>query len=112
MTDQERKELKEKMLSQVEAIRVEIEAHKESSKPVEPDVAIGRLTRMDAISAKHISEASLQNSRNRLTLLERALGRIDTDEDFGVCSECDEPIPIARLMLLPEATRCVRCAEQ
>ena len=111
MTDVERKELKKKMLEQIEALRVDIRAHKESSKPVEPDVAIGRLTRMEAIGAKHISEANLASASNRLARLERALRRIDTDEEFGLCSECDEPIPLRRLMLLPESTRCVRCAE-
>jgi len=110
MTEAERRELKERMISQIADICVEIEAHRESSKPVEPDAAIGRLTRMDAIGARHISEANLVSSRNRRALLERALTRIDSDEDFGVCAECDEPIPLKRLMLLPEATRCVRCA--
>ena len=77
---------------------------------MEPVVAIGRLTRMVAISAMSIREANLASARNRLMRLENALRRIDTEE-FGVCTECDEPIPIKRLMLLPESTRCVRCAE-
>jgi DnaK suppressor protein len=111
MTKAEIKELREKILSLIEGLRHEIEAHRASSRPVEPDAAIGRLTRMEAISAKHISEASLASARSRLSRLERALRRIDDDHDFGLCSECCEPIPIKRLMLMPEATRCVRCAE-
>jgi len=111
MTEAERKELKKNMQEQIEVLREDIRAHKESSRPVEPDVAIGRLTRMDAIGAKHISEASLAAANNRLIRLERALRRIDTDEDFGICTGCDAPIPVRRLMLLPESTRCVRCAE-
>lgn len=111
MTNEERIELKTKMAAQIEGLRHEIEAHRESSKPVEPDVAIGRLTRMDAINAKGISEANLASAKNRLTRLESALRRIETDGDFGVCTECDEDIPVKRLMLIPEATRCVRCAE-
>jgi len=111
MTDAERKELRDRIISQIGKLGHEIEAHRESSRPVEPDVAIGRLTRMDAISAKHISEASLASARSRLSGLERALRRIDSEEDFGLCSECDEPIPFKRLLLMPESTRCVRCAE-
>ena len=38
-------------------------------------------------------------------LMERALG----DEEFGFCEECGEKIPEARLMIMPEATRCVPC---
>jgi DnaK suppressor protein len=111
MTEDERKELREKILSQIGELGNEIEAHRESSKPVEPDVAIGRLTRMDAIGAKHISEASLASAQSRLSRLEIALRRIDKDPDFGLCSDCEETIPIKRLMLMPEANRCVRCAE-
>ena len=33
------------------------------------------------------------------------------NEDFGICIECDEPIPFARLMILPETSLCVVCAE-
>jgi len=99
------------MVTQIDGLRYEIEVHRASSMPVEPDVAIGRLTRMDAIGAKHISEASLASARNRLARLERALRRIDTDPDFGLCSGCEEPIPLKRLIVMPESPLCVRCAE-
>jgi len=41
-------------------------------------------------------------------LIERALG----DEEFGLCEECGEKIPEARLMIMPEATRCVPCQQE
>lgn len=110
MTDSQREELKQKIIQELEQLQGIIKSHKESSKPVVPDVAIGRLTRMEAISAKGISEASLASARNRFNRLEHALRRIDAD-DFGICTECENPIPIKRLMLMPEATRCVRCAQ-
>lgn len=110
MTDQERKEIRMAMGAQIEEIRSMLASHKESSKPVEPDNAIGRLTRMEAIGAKQISQASLDNSRARLGRLENALKRLDTT-DYGICSMCEEDIPIKRLMLMPEATRCVACME-
>ncbi len=110
MTTREKEELRQKMLDQIESLREEIRSHEEGSKPVEPDNAIGRLTRMEAINAKSISEASLNSARTRLTRLENALKRIDSD-DYGICSECDEPIPVKRLLIMPEATRCVRCSE-
>ena len=110
MTQEERAQLRQKISAHMEALRSEIEAHRESSRPVEPDAAIGRITRMEAISARHISEASLQNSSNRLMLLENAMRRIDSDSDFGLCSMCCNAIPVRRLMLMPEATRCVSCA--
>lgn len=112
MTEQEKEQLRDRIVSQIEEINNMVGSHRESSKPVAPDNAIGRLTRMEAISAKHISEASLNSARNRLLGLENALVRIDTDEDYGLCIECEEPLPVKRLMLMPEALRCVRCADR
>lgn len=112
MTEEERAEIRRAIAAQIDELTHMVEAHKASSKPVEPDVAIGRLTRMEAIGAKSISEASLASARARLTRLKTALERIDDDEDFGLCAECDDPIPFRRLMLIPEATRCVGCAEK
>ena len=41
--------------------------------------------------------------------LERALERIGSDR-YGLCVECGEEIPFARLELEPQAERCVACA--
>ncbi len=110
MTKNQRQEIRKAIEAQMAEIRENLAAHKESSKPVKPDNAIGRLTRMEAIGAKHISEASLLNARARLSRLENALKRLDT-EDYGICSMCEEDIPHKRLMLVPESTRCVSCAD-
>ena len=79
------------------------------SGPVEPDNAIGRITRMDAISSRKISEAKLRDARSRLVMLDHALDRID-DPAFGLCSSCGDPIFLARLQLMPETKVCVDCA--
>ena len=42
--------------------------------------------------------------------IQAALARID-DGTYGVCSRCGEDIGEARLRAVPEATRCVNCAE-
>jgi DnaK suppressor protein len=110
MTEEERKDLKKKILCLIDGLRDGIKSLEEASRPVAPDNAIGRLTRMEAISARGISEASLNSARARLTRLQNAINRIDTP-DFGLCSICEEPIPLKRLMLIPETTRCVRCVE-
>jgi RNA polymerase-binding transcription factor DksA len=41
----------------------------------------------------------------------RALARLDAGE-YGLCMECEEPIPEARLKALPYATLCIQCAEE
>ena len=92
------------------AAKEDIAAFESLSKPVAPDNAIGRLTRMEAINSKSINEAALRKAQERLLKLERALENIE-DPDFGLCRECEEPIPNARLMILPETDLCVQCAE-
>jgi len=58
--------------------------------------------------------ASSRN-RNRSRVLARvvaALARLDGDPDsFGLCTECDEPIPAKRLELMPYVELCVDCQQ-
>jgi DnaK suppressor protein len=35
--------------------------------------------------------------------------RVVNDNDSGVCEECDNPIPLARLAAMPGARYCVQC---
>jgi DnaK suppressor protein len=32
--------------------------------------------------------------------------------DYGICKNCGNPIDVARLKALPEATLCINCAEK
>ena len=109
MKAEEKQLLNEKIDEEMVRLNHEIELLVEQTKPVAPDRAIGRLTRMEAINAKSIAEANLRNARSRVTKLEQALTRVD-DEDFGICTRCERPIPYKRILLVPESTRCVRCA--
>ncbi len=44
--------------------------------------------------------------------INRAIQRIDNNpEDFGFCQDCEEPIPMGRLKLMPWAPFCVPCQE-
>ena len=103
-------ELRAMIEKKLEAVKKDIAAYKRNAGPVVPDNAIGRLTRMEAINSQVINEAALRKAQAALIKLERALTKVD-QPDFGQCRECEEPIPLARLMILPEADLCVRCAE-
>jgi DnaK suppressor protein len=60
------------------------------------------------------SIASSRN-RNRSGVLKRivvALVRLESDpEMFGLCAECEEPIPPKRLDLMPYVELCVECQQ-
>ena len=45
---------------------------------------------------------------NELAEYKSALSRLDAGK-YGDCSECNQPIPLARLEVLPFATRCLKC---
>ena len=111
MNSEERQELKRSIEKAIEAQRILIASLVETSKPVAPDNAIGRLSRMEALNDRAVSEASLNIARTKLSRLETALGKVD-QPDFGICVSCDTPIPPGRIVLMPEATRCVPCAEK
>lgn len=111
MIEQELKELRTIIDERIQETREEIEHLKELTKPVAPDNAIGRLSRMDAINNKTINEASLRENLSKLKKLERAQERVREDgEQFGDCSKCGEMIAFGRLKFMPWTSKCVRCA--
>jgi DnaK suppressor protein len=109
MKQEDKERLSKHIGQEIESLEKDIVALKKGSKPVSPDNAIGRVTRMEAINSKSISEASLRNAKIKLAKLVRAFDMID-GPDFGLCAECGEPIPFKRLMIIPEAILCVGCA--
>lgn len=109
MNKKERKELLEIIKNSIRETEDEIEHLKELTKPVAPDNAIGRLSRMDAINNKTINDASLRENKIKLQKLERALERVD-NESFGKCTKCGEEIAFGRLKFMPWTTKCVKCA--
>ena len=83
--------------------------YEESTQPITPDVAIGRLSRMDAIQNKSVAEAALRQARDKLNKLKYALSNID-NPDWGTCVKCKGQIPIGRILIRPESPYCVHCA--
>ena len=111
MTTEERKKLKEKILETILKTEAEIEQLNDATKPISPENSIGRISRMDAINNKSVSEAALHSSKRKLGALKFALTKIDSPE-FGNCSRCGNTIRPARLMFLPQSTKCIRCADR
>lgn len=71
--------------------------------------AVGRLSRMDAMQAQAMAQASGQRRDAMLRGITAALKRIDTG-DYGTCVDCDEPIAAKRLEFDPTVRRCIDCA--
>ena len=58
---------------------------------------------------QHEAEAALAKAREKLTKLRIMETRID-DPKLGLCARCGRPIPLGRLLLMPESGTCVRCS--
>ena len=106
MNDQE---IRERISEEILKTEKLISEYKEMSKPVALDSAIGRISRMDAINNKSITESALRQAEEKLIKLNQALDKVGT-EDFGICIKCKKPIPLGRILLMPESVRCVNCA--
>ncbi|KAB1443311.1 TraR/DksA family transcriptional regulator [Pseudodesulfovibrio senegalensis] len=111
MDEKQKKQFKEAVHKEMKIIRTEIPRLEKQCEPIAPDASLGRLTRMDNIVNQSVAKKQLSNLKTRLRKLEEALRDVDEDEDFGRCVECDEPIPMARLLAMPETRLCVDCAE-
>ena len=101
--------IKDRLTQEIAKTLEDIERLKIASQPVSPDNAIGRLSRMEAINAKSVSEENLRQAELRITKLNAAIQRVNDDE-YGICLNCEEEISSKRLQSIPEATLCIKCA--
>jgi len=102
-------DIKQKILSEISKTENLITEYKEMTKPIAPDVAIGRISRMDAINNKSVTEASLRQAEAKLRNLHRVFSRLGS-KDFGRCLKCRKLIPLGRILIRPESLYCVNCA--
>ena len=109
MSPQEKEELKDQIDENISQLRKDISGLEKEIDPIAPDVAIGRLSRMEAIGEKSIKEELLRTSHERLRKLLSTLEEIDNDK-FGVCIKCGSDIPLARIQAVPESKKCINCA--
>lgn len=106
MKTEEVKSMIQQEIAKTEAI---IREYKESTQPVSPDDAIGRISRMDAINNKSVTESTLRRAKEKLSKLQHILSRVGRS-DFGVCAKCKQTIPLGRIIIKPESIYCVKCA--
>jgi DnaK suppressor protein len=111
MIVEEREHLKTKIQSDIQELRSTIKELEAKTQAISPDCSLGRLTRLEAINEAEVNKRILTDSRQRFDRLRLALGRIDKEE-YGLCEVCDEPIPYARLQIMPEMRVCIECAEE
>ncbi len=71
--------------------------------------SVGRLSRMDALQRQAMAQATRRRRESRRESLRAALKHLE-DGEFGICENCGEEIPLARLNLDPSVSLCISCA--
>lgn len=104
------KKVRKRLLARRTELAEQVEATAEERKPVEADQAtVGRLSRMDAIQAQAMAQATERLRATEMHRIDAALARLDAGE-YGLCVACGGEIDEKRLALDPAAPNCIACA--
>ena len=106
----EKYHLLHKIKKNLETLAEDLSYLEEATKPIAPENAIGRVSRMDAINNKSVVEESLRQAKDKQGKLQEALNNI-SNPDFGLCQKCKEEIALERLLFMPESRRCMKCSQ-
>lgn len=63
-----------------------------------------------AVILEELNRSMQHTGMDEYNMILKALERIDNG-DYGICIECDTPISEKRLLMFPNATRCLVCQE-
>lgn len=111
MTKGKREKLVKIISTEISAVKKLLAVLENSAKLLSPEDTGRRSSLREMIQTKSANERELRAAQLRLNKLERALKKID-DPEFGICFVCEQPIPLARLMEMPEITRCMKCEDK
>ncbi|HCR31643.1 MAG TPA: hypothetical protein DIV79_16690 [Opitutae bacterium] len=109
MTNKQLTHLRSFIEARIEAIEASLAEDDPESKPVAPDVAIGRLSRLESMQSQQMNLAQQRRQREERERLQNALDRIEKGI-YGTCAYCLSPISYERLEAMPDAVVCMSCA--
>jgi len=109
MTDEELSAIRKKIDARIEELTALLGNDSEDTKPIEPDVSIGRLSRLDSMQMQQMALEQHRRQEAELQKLKEALKRME-ESSYGQCLMCRQPIAPARLLAQPEAILCINCA--
>ncbi|MBT8068664.1 MAG: TraR/DksA C4-type zinc finger protein [Gammaproteobacteria bacterium] len=102
--------VRQRLLQLRAELQAEAVAAEGSADIVELDQAkVGRLSRMDAMQAQAMAQATEQRREATLRRIAAALRRVEAGE-YGDCTECGEAINEQRLDFDPTVLLCIDCA--
>ena len=109
LTDEQQAELRQDLQALQRDLRRTMADEQGRSDTVRLDQPIGRLSRMDAMQQQEMAKAERRRAEMRLDRVAVALERI-ADDEYGWCSDCEEPIGYRRLKARPDSFFCLVCS--
>lgn len=92
-------------------IEAELNATSDSTKPIAPDVSVGRLSRLDSMQMQQMALAGKRRLEEQRARLHEGRRRIDGGT-YGRCLRCGNDIAWERLQHQPDATTCMPCLNE
>ena len=92
-----------------EALKRLADSQKEYDGQLSADDYIGDVDHAKREISAQTYYSILERKNEELKKIEILIRRILEDEEFGRCEECGKRIPEKRLLIVPEAARCVPC---
>lgn len=111
LTPQQETELLDALRTLEQDLVTSLSETKEQTQPVDLDLPIGRLSRMDAIQQKNMAQANRRSAEVRLKQVRAAISKCN-QELYGWCGICEGPIGYPRLKARPETPFCLECQSQ
>jgi DnaK suppressor protein len=104
----DKEKILESILKNIDKAKSDITEFANPTSSMAPENAMDMISRMAGTNGKSSKEAAPREARTKLLRLEHALTLIDKSE-YGKCVRCGNIIPFARLLLMPESTKCALC---
>ena len=94
------------LLTALQAATATLERVDLTSSQAHSQATSDRADTASALTDNGREEAIIEAAGERISEVQAALVRLD-EGTWGICVDCGQPIPAARLEVRPEATRCV-----
>ncbi len=108
LTPDQFKQLKEKLFKLKSELEIFLEVSKRNAKPVDLEEPIGRISRMDAMQGQSLAKANKQSLILKSKQVTASINDI-TNNSYGLCRLCKNPIGFNRLNAKPETPFCINC---
>jgi DnaK suppressor protein len=110
MTEEEKDRIKEQIKREISVLEKSISTLSELMNGEVQSDANDWFTSKESNPSKEINELALEKAKRRIVMLRNVLLRVDSPA-YGICINCNKPIPFERLRAVPSATRCLSCGQ-